>query len=370
MPKNVLLVGCSYAGPPIADTQIEVLGLCRPSIDRSRSAYALYEYDVIIINPQSYSHFMFGSATAHSMSEKELWDLKAENNDFDLDSAYDQYDRSKELSAALVQGTRVIWLMAKQKHIKFFGLRSVFVGYASEAAKKLVESGILHEKRSRRLSITDDIGEFKPYFERLQSDGWSMCLSDHNDSLEPFAMTPEGYTLGGRVKVGASFGWLLTPPSTQEATDILIRCALEIDQLAVPQSSYHGIFLSHTSADKPFVRELKSRLESQGVKDVWLDEAEILVGDSLTKKIEEGLKRTNYIGVALSPRSVSSSWVERELEIAINREISTGEIVILPLLYEKCELPTFLSGKLYADFTSPAKFDEGLAKLLRRLKVT
>jgi hypothetical protein len=60
--------------------------------------------------------------------------------------------------------------------------------------------------------------------------------------------------------------------------------------------------------------------------------------------------------------------VERELEIAINREISTGEVAVLPLLYEKCGLPAFLVGKMYADFTSPADYDENLEKLLRRLK--
>lgn len=274
MPTNLLLVGCSYAGPPISDTTIDVLGLCRPTIDKSRSAYVLYEYDVVIINPQSYSHFMFGVPTVHSTSEKELWDLKTESNDFDLDTAYDQNDRSQELSAAIAQGTRVIWLLAKQKHIKFFRLRSLFDGYANGVAKKLVESGTLHEKKSRRLSISGDVGDFNPYFERLQSDGWTICLSDHSDSVEPFALTPEGYTLGGRVKVGSSYAWLLTPPSTQEATDILIRCALGIDPIAVSRISYHGIFLSHTSADKTFVRKVKTRLESQGVKDVWLDEAE------------------------------------------------------------------------------------------------
>ena len=145
--------------------------------------------------------------------------------------------------------------------------------------------------------------------------------------------------------------------------------ALGLSSVHVAPPPYHGIFLSHTSADKPFVRELKSRLEAHGVKDVWLDEAEILVGDSLTKKIEEGLKKTKYIGVVLSPRSIKSNWVERELEIAIDREISTGEVAVLPLLYEKCDLPSFLVGKMYADFTSPTEYDESLNKLLRRLKV-
>jgi hypothetical protein len=105
------------------------------------------------------------------------------------------------------------------------------------------------------------------------------------------------------------------------------------------------------------------------VTDVWLDEAEIQIGDSLTKKIEEGMKKTRYVGVVLSERSIRSSWVERELDIAINREIATGEVVVLPLLYEKCELPAFLVGKMYADFTSPAQSAESLGKLLRRLKI-
>ncbi|MCT4500734.1 toll/interleukin-1 receptor domain-containing protein [Pseudomonas sivasensis] len=370
MTKNMLLVGCSYAGPPIADVNIDVLGLCRSSVDQNRSAYALYEYDVIIINPISYSHFIFGTATAHSESPSELWDLKSENNSFDLDTAYDQYDRVQELSAALEQGTRVIWLMAKEKHIKFFGRRSIYVGYANDIAKKVADSSILYEKKSRRLSVTDAVGEFLPYYERLQIDGWSMCLDTHGSLIESFANTPEGYTLGGMVAVGSAQGWMLTPPTTQDATDVLVRCALGLDSTAVPRSAYHGIFLSHTGADKPFVRELKARLEAQGVRDVWMDEAEILVGDSLTKKIDEGLKKTKYICVVLSSKSVKSPWVERELEIAIHREIATGEVVVLPLLYERCELPSFLIGKLYADFTSPDEYDEGVGKLLRRLKVS
>ena len=298
----------------------------------------------------------------------ELWNLKSENKDYDLDTAFDSHDRSEELSAAIEQGSRVIWLLATQKHINFFGPRSNFSGYVNKTAKNLVESGTLHEKKSSRLFMTTDVGEFKPYFDRLKTDGWKLCLSDHKNVLEPFALSPEGYSLGGRVKVGSAFAWLLTPPTSQGAMNLLVNCSLELGAIHIVAPPYHGIFLSHTSEDKLFVRDLKTRLNAQGVTNVWLDEAEILVGDSLTKKIDEGLKNTKYIGVVLSPRSIKSQWVEKELEIAINREISTGEVTVLPLLYEKCELPGFLVGKYYADFTSPAKYDDSIENLLRRLK--
>lgn len=368
MTKNVLLVGCEYTGASIPNTKIDNLGLVRSSIDEDRAAYSLYEYDVIIINPKSYSDFIFGTSTKHSESINELWDLKAENNNYDLDTAFDHSDRSEELSAAIKNGTRVVWLLSEQKRIKFFGLRSIFMGYANKIVQDLVESSTIHKKKTRSLRVDNDAAEFLAYFERLQTDGWRLCLSDHDETLETFAFSPEGYSLGGKVKIGQNYAWLLTPPTTQDGMNLLVSCALGMNAVQVAPPPYHGIFLSHTSDDKPFVRDLKSKLEAHGVSEIWLDEAEIDIGDSLTKKIDEGLKKTKYIGVVLSPRSIKSPWVERELEIAINREISTGEVAVLPLLYEKCDLPAFLKGKLYADFTSPQQYDQSIEKLLRRLK--
>ena len=368
MSKNVLLVGCKYTGEEIPDTKFSVLGLCRPEIRDDKAAYALYEYDIVIINPESYSHFLFGEESEHSQSGRELWELKAENNNYDLDTAFDYRARSIELTNAIEHGTLVIWLLAPPKRTKFFGLRDIYIGYANYTPEKIISSADLQHKKSRSVIIQPEAGAFTPYFERLEIDGWRLCLSRYGDEFKSFAESPEGCSLGGTVRIGNSLGWILTPPTTPLATNVLIRCALGVSASEEIKCPYDGIFLSHTSADKFFVRQLKERLEAHGVKDVWLDEAEIQIGDSLTRKIEEGLKKTKYIGVVLSPRSIKSPWVERELEIAINREMSSGEVVILPLLYEKCELPSFLRGKMYADFTSHAEYDESLAKLLRRLK--
>ncbi len=53
-------------------------------------------------------------------------------------------------------------------------------------------------------------------------------------------------------------------------------------------------------------------------------------------------------------------WSEREAK---------GGLEWVPLSYEKCSLPAFLQGKLYADFTDPATYEEVLAKLLRKLRI-
>jgi hypothetical protein len=65
---------------------------------------------------------------------------------------------------------------------------------------------------------------------------------------------------------------------------------------------------------------------------VWFDEAEIKWGDSITQKVNEGLKISRYVIVVLSPSFIKKNWPQKELNAALNIEISTGEIKVLPLL--------------------------------------
>ena len=60
-----------------------------------------------------------------------------------------------------------------------------------------------------------------------------------------------------------------------------------------------GVFLSHNSEDKSFVRKLATDLRRYGVK-VWLDEAELKVGDSLVDKISSGISDMQFLAVILS----------------------------------------------------------------------
>jgi hypothetical protein len=127
-----------------------------------------------------------------------------------------------------------------------------------------------------------------------------------------------------------------------------------------------SIFLSHSHADKAFVRKLFLDLESHGVK-AWLDEAEIRPGDSLIAKIEEGIEEMDYLGVALSPNSVESEWVLREVRMALTQEIGGKTVKVIPLLIADCKLPGFLLDKLYLDFRDQAErsYQKSLDLLVR-----
>ena len=116
------------------------------------------------------------------------------------------------------------------------------------------------------------------------------------------------------------------------------------------------VFLSHSSKDKAFTRKLASRLAEYDI-EFWLDEAEINVGDSLMIRISSAIEETDFIAVVLSHESVSSNWVQVELQMAMNRELSDKQVRVLPILIEKCEIPMFLRDKLYADFTDQQSFN-------------
>ncbi|WP_342503850.1 toll/interleukin-1 receptor domain-containing protein [Lysinibacillus sp. FSL L8-0126] len=127
-----------------------------------------------------------------------------------------------------------------------------------------------------------------------------------------------------------------------------------------------SIFLSHNSADKPFVRKLAKDLQKEGYY-VWVDEAEIKLGDSLIEKIREGIDKVMYVGVILSSNSIEAPWVKKEVDIAMNQEINGKQVKVLPILLENVEPPGFLSGKLYADFTTKEAYRKGLQLIKERL---
>jgi len=129
-----------------------------------------------------------------------------------------------------------------------------------------------------------------------------------------------------------------------------------------------SVFLSHNHADKPFVRRLAANLDNQGIP-YWLDEAEIKVGESLIEKIRDGIDKVDFVAVVLSPNSVASPWVQREVDVAMNREIMGRRVKVLPLMYMACDLPGFLLGKRYADFTEDTRYANALEDLVNSIGV-
>lgn len=124
-------------------------------------------------------------------------------------------------------------------------------------------------------------------------------------------------------------------------------------------------FLSHSSADKPFIRQLAADLTAAGI-DVWLDEQRIRVGDSIPEAIAQGLAESDYFLIAISQNSINSPWVKKELNNALVTEVQRRNVHILPLKLDDTDMPPIISDKLYADFSHSYK--SGIDKLLADLR--
>jgi hypothetical protein len=115
----------------------------------------------------------------------------------------------------------------------------------------------------------------------------------------------------------------------------------------------YDVFLSHASEDKTdFVVPLAEALAVRGVR-VWFDKQQLMLGDSLSRKIDEGLALSRFGAVVLSPAFFAKEWPQRELDGLVARETALGVKVILPIWHKitRDEILKFsptLAGKLAA----------------------
>jgi tetratricopeptide (TPR) repeat protein len=108
------------------------------------------------------------------------------------------------------------------------------------------------------------------------------------------------------------------------------------------------VFLSHSSQDKPFVRDLADVLRQDELIRVWLDEAEIRPGDNIVSKITEGLD-ADVVLLILSPDSVDSQWVKEEWTEAYWEQVNARKTKLVGDLYRDCRIPRLLRNKKYFD---------------------
>ncbi len=102
-----------------------------------------------------------------------------------------------------------------------------------------------------------------------------------------------------------------------------------------------SVFLCHASDDKPVVRELYERLQSEGF-DPWLDEENLFPGQDWKYEISRAVRNSDVVLVCLSENSVSKTgYVQREIKVALDvaDEQPEGAIFIVPVKLEECDVP-------------------------------
>lgn len=94
-----------------------------------------------------------------------------------------------------------------------------------------------------------------------------------------------------------------------------------------------GIFVSYSSKNAKVAREIAQRLEGQG-HEVWMDQLRLLGGENYVEKVSKGIGGADVFMPLLSPSSVQSPWVWREICFAAEKNKT-----IVPVVIEFTKLP-------------------------------
>ncbi|SRR6266487_457885 len=174
----------------------------------------------------------------------------------------------------------------------------------------------------------------------------------HNTDLEEadFSYSELAFTMFGDVDLSVTKGLerVHHVGSSSIGIDTLYRSGGKIPEVflrsaGVPDSfisnihslvsqpiEYYSCFISYSSEDQAFAERLYADLQSVGVR-CWFAPVELKVGDNWREKIDEAIRLYDKLLLVLSKYSILSKWVEKEVEIALAKELEQKRTILFPL---------------------------------------
>ncbi len=120
-----------------------------------------------------------------------------------------------------------------------------------------------------------------------------------------------------------------TPPLASLVQDL----ATAEDAEAGGHEEPYDVFISYATEDQDeVVRPLANFLQDAGLR-VWYSEFQLRIGDSLRRKIDNGVANSRFGVVVLSKNFFAKNWPQYELDGLVTKEVS-GEQRILPLWHK------------------------------------
>jgi hypothetical protein len=118
---------------------------------------------------------------------------------------------------------------------------------------------------------------------------------------------------------------LRTRGSSAFARELEKRLGVEegsIETMSTPAANdVPRVYLAHASEDhETLAKPLAESMMANGI-EVWFDEWEIRTGDSLRRRMEEGLANCTHFVVLLTPNSLHKPWVETEIDAGFIRSV-------------------------------------------------
>jgi len=94
----------------------------------------------------------------------------------------------------------------------------------------------------------------------------------------------------------------------------------------------YDVFISHAHEDKEsVVIPIVNEINKYGLR-YWYDREQLRIGDSIVKKINSGINESRFVLAIISSAFVSKNWTMTEFQTALNMQISSDNLKVLPIL--------------------------------------
>jgi len=126
-----------------------------------------------------------------------------------------------------------------------------------------------------------------------------------------------------------------------------------------------SIFISYAQQDQATAKRLTADLVKRDIK-IWFDQQEILVGDSISERIREGIRSADYLLVLLSTHSRQSTWVEHEIGVAFEKFGDEASTAIIPVRIDDSPVSPLFATIKYVDLSKD--YNKALSEIISRIE--
>ena len=131
----------------------------------------------------------------------------------------------------------------------------------------------------------------------------------------------------------------------------------------------YDAFVSYGHGDAVWVRALADNLERLGLR-VFLDAWELVAGDLIAVRLQEGLAAAGAVVFVVSAESVGRGWVNEEFAAAV-AAAAGGRQRLIPVLAGEVALPPLVASRMYVDFRhvdDPAGYEAKVRELAAAIR--
>jgi TIR domain/Maltogenic Amylase, C-terminal domain len=141
-------------------------------------------------------------------------------------------------------------------------------------------------------------------------------------------------------------------------------------------TKFYSCFISYSSKDEDFAERLFNDLTIRGVR-CWFAPHDVRIGEKFRQRIDDSIQSHDKLLLVLSKNSVESTWVEEEVEGALERERIEDKLMLFPV---RIDDTVFDSKKAWAasirrtrhigdfrEWENHEEYQNALARLIRDL---